>query len=192
MRQRRRLLLLGIVCTMSAGFEASPDNPRTWPERFNEGYHFQRQALGQLTFSWEDLKARRFFLVLDAQGPFQATLVRDRDAQMLFAGRRASHYETLIDWGRGELAQLTVSSARDSGLDLTVRISTDPREEGLEIHSFQVNRFLRFYEEKDWKRARACLRAALSEDANDSTAMFLQRKLDESKDHQEGGTDNQP
>jgi tetratricopeptide (TPR) repeat protein len=175
------LFLLGLLCTASMGSGTAEDNPLTWPIRYSESNHYERQSMGQIILSWDGLKARRFFLTLDAQGPFQATLIRNHDASILFHGRRASHYESLIDWGRGELAHLTVSTNQETGLWITLNVATDPREDGLAIYSYQVNRFLRFFARKDFKRAEASLVLALAEDPQDSTATMLWQRIQDEK-----------
>jgi tetratricopeptide (TPR) repeat protein len=174
--QRTHSLVLAL--SLAAGPLALADSdPRGWPVRFSEVYRYQRAQVGQIALSWDGLKAREFFLVLQGQSSFDATLTRDRDGSILYGGRRASHYEALIPWGQDEVAHLTLTGRRDEGIVITLSLATNPAQDGLVVYRFHVNRFLRLYEQKNLPKAKAALERAMEEDPSDSLAALLWRHL---------------
>ncbi len=160
------------------------DNPQTWPVVFSRVLRVAPGAARQITLDWDGLKARQFYLRLDAVGPFDATLVREHDGSRLFDGHMESHYETLVPWGKGEAADLSLSVHKahrvedeDQALYVTLSLARDEDEMGLAIYSFHVNRFLWLYRRHELVAARRALDKALMEDPRDSLALALRERL---------------
>ncbi len=175
------------------------ENPLAWPVGFSREYHFHRGEVGQITLDWEGIQARRFDLRLDALVPIEVTVTRARDGAILLHACCDAHAEGVIPWGRGEIAHLTIQahgtlggqSSPDGigsiddrateGLDFTLAVALDPGETGLEVYSFQVNRFLDLYRRGKLDEARYALDLALREDPSDTTAALLARRMDEER-----------
>ncbi len=160
------------------------DNPQTWPVVFSRVLRVAPGAARQITLDWDGLKARQFYLRLDAVGPFDATLIREHDGSRLFDGHMESHYETLVPWGKGEAADLSLSVHKahrvedeDQALYVTLSLARDEDEMGLAIYSFYMNRFLWLYRRHELVAARRALDKALMEDPRDSLALALRERL---------------
>lgn len=172
-----RVAVLSWVAMAWLAISAAATEPGTlgWPHRFSESYSIGRGETLQLPLEWDDLKARRFLMRLDAPRAFDVLVTRDRDGAILFSGRRSQHHQAVIPWGRGETAHLALAAPRDLAVLVTVQLATDPAESGLAIYTYHVNRFLQLYAEGDSTRAVHALEAAIAEDPADSVAALLWR-----------------
>ena len=160
------------------------ENPQAWPVVFSRVLRVEPGADRQITLDWDGLKARQFYLRLDAVEPFDATLIRKYDGSILYDGHMESHHEALVPWGKGEAADLSLSvrkahrvEDRDQAVYVTLTLARDKDEEGLAIYSFQLNRFLWFYRLHDLVAARRALDKAIMEDPQDSVALALWQRI---------------
>jgi hypothetical protein len=174
----------GQLPMFNAKSDTLAENPQTWPVVFSRVLRVAPGAARQITLDWDGIKARQFYLRLDAVEPFDATLVRRHDGSRLFDGHMESHYETLVPWGKGEAANLSLSVHRayrvedqDQALYVTLSLARDENEVGLAIYSFYMNRFLWLYRRHELVAARRALDKALMEDPQDSLALSLRERL---------------
>jgi hypothetical protein len=168
----------------SAQSDSLEENPQTWPVVFSRVLRVVPGAARQITLDWDGLKARQFYLRLDAVEPFDASLVRKFDGSILYSGHMESHHEALIPWGKGEAADLSLSTHKahrvedqDQALYVTLTLARDKDEERLAIYSFQLNRFLWFYRLHDLVAAKRALDKAVMEDPQDSVALALWQRI---------------
>ena len=171
-------IVLWLELALAAAVATEPSSiqgPRGWPVRFSESYAVGQSETLQLPVVWDDLKARRFWMTVDAPDAFDVLVTRDRDGSILYSGRRARHHEAEIPWGRDEAAHLQLSAPRDRAVLVTLELATDPAESGLAIYRFHLNRFLSLYAQRDSSQAMEALEAAMAEDPSDSVAALLWR-----------------
>ena len=168
-----RVLVWLVTLLILAGDASAQNGPSTWTAVHSEVLSVRKGEVPVALSYDEGLRLRHFHLRLSASHPFDAKLVRAHDGTILFSGRRDSKMETLVDWGRGEIAHLTIEPRGRQTLQVVLEIAGDPRDEGLEVYSFQVNRFLRLYESGERELAKRALENALNEDSDDSMAAAL-------------------
>jgi hypothetical protein len=168
------LAATGVAASFGSAEELPPES---WPIRFSRVYRFEQGSVSQIVLDWEGLKARRFYLVLEAPRPFDVSVVRARDSSILYSDRRASRHTAIIPWGRNETAHLSLKTRDPLGIQLTMKIATDPAEGGLAIYSFYVNQYLRQHSAGEMTLAEASLAKAVEEDPADTMAAFLYRRL---------------
>jgi hypothetical protein len=159
-----------VLLVLARGAPADDTFPEAWEASYEESFVFEH-GQAPVVLSWSDgLHARRFYLRLDANEPFDARLVRDQDGVILYDGRRANRHHVMIPWGYDETAHLTIDPYDADRVMIVLEVAVDPRETGLAVYSFQVNRFLRFHESQDTRRGKEALALALSEDPTDEMA----------------------
>ena len=168
------LLMLEVVPLSSAS--AAP-RPESWPVIFSETFRLETGEMRQSPLTWDGIQARRFYLRLTATHHFDTTITRVKDGSILFHGRLEPRYGVLIPWGRDEYAHLTLWSRSDEALQIHMSLATDPEEDGLEIYSLHLNRFLALYEAGDLTEAERALSKALAEDPQDEVAQVLWSRL---------------
>lgn len=177
MRRARLIFLPLLLLTVTVTSSAKDVPPGAWKVVHSETLFFEQGQVPAL-LTWADgLQARRFHLRIEGARSFDAKLVRARDGTILYGGRRAARHSAVIPWGRDEVAHLTIDSRWRDGVQVVVELAVDPNEEGLAVYSFEVNRFLRFYEAGKMERAKEALAFALAEDPTDSLAAGLWTRL---------------
>jgi tetratricopeptide (TPR) repeat protein len=173
------ILLAGVIAgTAPLAAAATTDHePALWPVRFSEIYVIDPRSSTQLRLEPDAFRARRFHLRVHGPREFEVVVTRARDGAMLWAERRITRASKLVPWGRDEFGHVSISNPHDRVLEVTVEVATDPREDGLRVYSFFVNRFLEVYGAGDMERAEALLSRALAEDPSDTTATVLLDRL---------------